>query len=313
MRLILFFSFLTHLFFINIVYSQANVTSSGISIQGIARDENNTALTNESNLDISLKLYYLDDSNVKQTILNQTGSVNTDSFGVFHYVFTIQEDTYIKIANSEAYLEISQNSIIISDEKLHAVPYAIHSQNGAPTGTITAWIGTTTNIPAGWLYCNGQSIATGSEYATLRNLIGDNVPDLKAMFLRGSGNQTITFGNENRDYTGTPVMTTQQDQIINHKHGVNLTADASGEHNHAIRRDSHAPGGTISANDGYAMMSSNSYDEGFYPNNTNSVRNEDLMKYDGEHTHQVTGNTGNSGDGNETRPVNYGVYWIIKI
>ncbi|MDB4620924.1 hypothetical protein OAF86_00055 [Flavobacteriaceae bacterium] len=85
---------------------QANVTSTGISVQGIARDENNSALANEDQLGLNFKLYYLDSSNSQQTILNKTGNVRTDAFGVFAFVIEISESAYIKIANTEAYLTV---------------------------------------------------------------------------------------------------------------------------------------------------------------------------------------------------------------
>ena len=286
------------------VFGQANVTSSGISVQGIARDENNTALANEDQLSLKFKIYYLDNSNSEQTILNKTGNVRTDAFGVFAFVIDVTESAYMKIANAEAYLKISQGDIVFSNEKLHAVPYAIHAQNGAPTGSITAFTGEASEVPQGWLLCNGASIPSGAYYDKLRELVGNNTPDLRAMFLRGTGENTVTRESDNysKTYIGPGLGGYVLDQMEQHRHSINILSNERGGHRHAIRRDSYGSG------DGYAMVGTGGNDEGFYDEN-----NDALMRAAGLHTHTVSGNTSNWGYGDESRPVNYGVNWIIKI
>ena len=285
------------------VFGQANVTSSGISVQGIARDENNTALANEDQLSLKFKIYYLDNSNSEQTILNKTGNVRTDAFGVFAYVIDVTESAYMKIANAEAYLKISQGDVVFSNEKLHAVPYAIHAQNGAPTGSITAFTGEADEVPQGWLLCNGASIPSGAYYDKLRELVGNNTPDLRAMFLRGTGENTVTRESDNysKTYTGTDLGVYVQDQMQQHRHSFDINSSTNGNHRHPIRRDSYGSG------DGYAMVSTGGSDESLYN------ENEALMQNAGNHTHNVNGNTNYQGFGDESRPVNYGVNWIIKI
>lgn len=286
------------------LYGQANVTSSGISVQGIARDENNTALANEDQLGLKFKIYYLDSSNSEQTILNKTGNVRTDAFGVFAYVIDVSESAYLKIANAEAYLKISQGDVVFSDEKLHAVPYAIHAQNGAPSGSITAFTGESDEVPEGWLLCNGDAIPSGAYYDKLRELVGNNTPDLRAMFLRGTGENTITRESDNysKTYQGTTLGAYVQDQMQQHRHSININSSSAGRHRHPIRRDSYGSG------DGYAMVATSGNDESLYTEDNNS-----LMQTAGNHTHNVSGNTTNQGYGDESRPVNYGVNWIIKI
>lgn len=286
------------------LFGQANVTSSGISVQGIARDENNTALANEDQLGLKFKIYYLDTSNTEQTILNKTGNVRTDAFGVFAYVIEVSESAYLKIANSEAYLKISQGDVVFSNEKLHAVPYAIHAQNGAPTGSITAFTGEASEVPQGWLLCNGASIPSGAYYDKLRELVGNNTPDLRAMFLRGTGENTVTRESDDysKTYIGPGLGGYVLDQMQQHRHSININSNQAGNHRHAIRRDSYGSG------DGYAMVSTSGNDEGLYTEDNNS-----LMQTAGNHTHNVSGNTSNVGYGDESRPVNYGVNWIIKI
>ena len=282
------------------VYGQANVTSTGISIQGIARDENNSALANEDQLGLNFKLYYLDTSNTEQTILNKTGNVRTDAFGVFAFVVEISESAYVKIANTEAYLKVSQGDMVFSNEKLHAVPYAIFAQNGAPSGSITSFAGTT--IPQGWLLCDGGAIPNNAYHQILRDLVGANTPDLRGVFLRGTGTYD---GN----HTGPSLGQFQTDEFQEHAHDASaLSIASSGTHIHPIRTDGQ-PGGNA-GNDGPSVVGSIFEDEGMYNFTDENWRPIDFA---GEHTHDITGNTGIRGGDVETRPVNYGINWIIKI
>ena len=289
------------LFFCLNIFGQANVTSSGISIQGIARDENNSALANEDQLGLNFKLYYLDNSNTEQTILNRTGNVRTDAFGVFAYVIEITESAYIKIANTEAYLKVSQGDIVFSNEKLHAVPYAIHAQNGAPTGSIAPFAGT--SIPVGWLLCDGSAIPNNAFHQRLRDLVGANTPDLRGVFLRGTG----TYDS---NHSGPALGEFQTDEFQEHAHGAGqLSTSQSGRHIHPIRADGNPTGN--SDNDGHAVVGTDHADEGLVDFSENQWWRP--IDWAGEHTHNITGSTSVRGDATETRPVNYGINWIIKI
>jgi microcystin-dependent protein len=205
------------------VQAQANVQATGISIQGIARDENNSAIANIDQLGLAFKIYYLDGSNNEVTILNQTANVKTDNFGVFSYVMSIDKSLFTSISNSQAYLKVTQGSVVFSNEKLQAVPYAIQAQNGVPTGTIMAYIGAT--APEGWLLCDGSSFPDNVYYAQLKALLGGtNTPNLSARYLRGTGIQ------EGRG--GITLKGTQYDELRQHAHGVNLTTTVAGSHAH---------------------------------------------------------------------------------
>lgn len=50
------------------VTAQTNVTSSGMSIQGIARDENNAAIANIDQLALVFTVYYFGTGNSEQVI-----------------------------------------------------------------------------------------------------------------------------------------------------------------------------------------------------------------------------------------------------
>lgn len=276
-----------------IVHAQSNVTSSGISIQGIARDETNAALANIDQLDLIFTVYYLGSGNSEQIIVTKTASVKTDNFGVFSYVLVLDQTLFNLISAQTTYLKVVQGSTVFSNEKLQAVPYAIYAQNGVPTGSIMPFIGTV--APNGWLLCDGSAFTDNASNANLKALLGSTTtPNLKAMFLRGAGD-----GNAK---VGPALKAVQQDDIASHLHAVNITTTTDGLHNHT--------------NGSYSqLLVSNSYDTGRDVDTTNGepgIRSSATMLANGNHSHTVSGNTASTGT-TETRPINYGVNYIIKI
>jgi microcystin-dependent protein len=298
---ILILFFLAAFFSVNNVNAQANVTATGISIQGIARDENNSALSNIDALSLNFRIYYLDGSNAEVLILNETNNVRTDNFGVFSYVMNIPNTVFTQICNTSAYLKVTQGSVVFSNEKLQAVPYAIHAQNGVPTGTIMAYIGST--APTGWLLCDGSTFEDNATNARLKQLLGNSLttPNLNARYLRGTG--TVT-GREAIALRGT-----QDDTFKPHNHGVgSLVTNETGSHNHTKDTDWNR---VMRANGQYTMQST----DGAAANTEPNLNDAKVMADAGNHTHTISGNTADSGNAtaNETRVFAYGVTWIIKI
>jgi len=87
------------------------------------------------------------------------------------------------------------------------------------------------SAPAGWLAADGTAVSR-STYATLFAAIsathgsGDgsttfNLPDLRGIFVRGSGSQTIS-GTENITYTKT-FAAKEQDALQGHRHATSVT------------------------------------------------------------------------------------------
>jgi microcystin-dependent protein len=292
----LYFVFLVAIALFSNAYAQSNVTSSGISIQGIARDETNAAIANIDQLGLVFTIYSLGAGNSEQLILTRTANVKTDNFGVFSYVLEIDQTLYTQIGAQATYLKVVQGSVVFSNEKLQAVPYSIYAQNGVPTGAIMPFIGTA--APRGWLLCDGSTFADNATNANLKALLGSTTtPDLRAMFLRGAGT-----GNGK---TGPALKTVQQDDFLSHLHAVNLNTNSAGTHNHFIGRRSHSSGNVADANNAHASENSAVTTDGALIGQFNT---SDA----GAHTHNVSGNSANTG-GTETRPINYGVNYIIKI
>lgn len=282
------------------VTAQTSVTSSGMSVQGIARDINNEALANIDQLDLKFEVYYFVGASTTPTIiLTALPTVKTDNFGVFSYVLSIDQDISNLISTQSAYLRVSSVSAgnpVFSDEKLQTVPYAIYAQNGVPTGSVMPYLGTT--APNGWLLCDGTVIPSGIIYDKLKTLLGSSyTPDLRAMFLRGAGT-----GNGK---VGPTLKQVVQDDVKAHLHTVALTTTSAGAHYHFLNRRSNSDNGAYDSGD------SNLTEESGVTTNRAIIGKFSTFTA-GDHTHNINGNTANTG-GAETRPINYGVNYIIKI
>jgi Phage Tail Collar Domain len=88
--------------------------------------------------------------------------------------------------------------------------YALH---GSPAGTITAFWGT--KAPDGWLLCDGSPLPNDNRYSSLRALIGDTLPDLRGMFLRGLN---LGRADGNQDPEARSLGSYQWDQYKEHTH-----------------------------------------------------------------------------------------------
>lgn len=279
-------------------FSQILAGESGIGIQGIARDDNNNALSNQ-NVSLRFSLYYYNESNAETSVfIPKSEELTTDAFGVFSYVLEVEPQYYPVIAYYEVYLKIEVeeggNVKVISNEKLKQVPYAISAGNGVPPGSIMPYVGET--APPGWVLCQGQNISNVPGSAVLRNLLGKGtVPDLRGMFLRGSGM------NQEYQKEGPALLQTQADMFSSHNHkaGDDLVTADGGAHQHNLRSE-----GT--ANPGGAFRSIN------FTRINGGFMSTFFSQIDGEHTHQIEGNTADTG-GEETRPINLGVNYIIKL
>lgn len=273
-------------------YAQSSASQSGIAVQGIARDANNTALTNQS-INLTFTLYYLDASSIEQTINRVTRNVTTDAFGVFSDVIDPTAVNNSLFANNAAYLRIEKGSEVISDEKLRHVPYAISANNGVPTGSIMPFIGTV--APEGWALCNGAALPTTAK--ALIAMVGNNAPNLQGMFLRGTGNSPVN------NQAGPALKATQDESLKSHTHAKGTLATANaGNHNHN------------NGNNTKLMSISGTGTPDALDNSSNEIDvtgGKDMLDA-GDHTHTITGDTAATG-GNETRPVNYGVNYIIKL
>ena len=288
---------LTALFFSLLSFSQ------GIAVQGIARDANNTARV-DTQLTLQFQVYYRD-GGTEVFIYDVSSNVTTDFFGVFSHVIDLTADavTVTEFGNQELQLRISEGSTVISDAKFNRVPYAYAASNGVPTGSIMPFIGTTP--PVGWMLCNGGAIDIVPHTAALRSLLGgNNTPDLQGMFLRGTGTSPVN------NQAGPVLQTTQGDANKSHSHtkGTLATAD-NGNHNHHKTIGSTIYSRITRVGTG-ANVTADAVDA--IGNDELDLLNSTIMPDAGDHNHDITGSTDPQG-ADESRPVNYGVNYIIKL
>jgi len=99
-------------------------------------------------------------------------------------------------------------------------------------GMLVCWAGAAGSVPAGWLLCDGASIATAT-YPDLHTAIGYvyggaganfNLPDLVDRFVRGQSTQTAATG-------GADSLTLSTAQMPSHTHTASVT---DGGHLHAV-------------------------------------------------------------------------------
>ena len=180
--------------------------------------------------------------------------------------------------------------IIYIDVNAVNTPYLV-GQSSIPVGSVYAFLGST--APTGYLLCDGLSYLVAN-YPGLHGVIGYNyggsglnfnVPDYRGMFLRGTGTHGSLSMAAGGNFNGPALHASQLDQGQGHTHRI-FTGNNG-----------------VGGNDGWGVMHS---DE-----NGGIVGNPALVPT----TQPLADNSphGTPRTGNETRPVNYGVNYIIKV
>ena len=284
-----------------VVSSFAQITTTGVAIQGIARDATtNNAITNTT-IGLKFTVYY--GITPVNAITPVSANVATDAFGVFSYTLDVSAIENKIMYDNQLMLKIEQTSPstgVISDEKLNFVPYAVSASNGVPTGSIMPFIGTV--APRGWILCDGRALpGTATELIAL--LGSNNAPDLRGMFIRGAGtNQDNSYSTN----VGPALKVIQADSLESHLHEKGTIATTSaGDHTHTstFYNDNYdARGGSFDRE--WGLEDDSDINGGYKPVITTSSN--------GAHTHAISGSTATTG-ARETRPVNYGVNYIIKL
>jgi len=113
-------------------------------------------------------------------------------------------------------------------------------------GMVVCWAGAHGSVPAGWLLCDGASVATAT-YADLHTAIGYvyggaganfNLPNLVDVFVRGQSTQTAATGGADSLTLSTAQMPTHTHTITDggHTHTVNDSG-----HNHQLPYSTSTP------------------------------------------------------------------------
>ena len=268
----------------------------GISVQGIARDAERAAIVDE----LLTFTFEIRDPAASEMHYKETVTIKTDPYGVFsHIIGTGSSDsngkTFNEIPFGQAHMNLlitvsyDNNIVEISNGPFQYAPYAKSAENGVPTGTIVAFAGQEANIPKGWVLCDGRTLTTIPDSGNLVELIGNNVPDLRGMFLRGTGISPVN------GQAGPALGETQEDSFKQHE--IYGATSVNGNHSHGFYADTGA-GGSPSGDMARGV-------QGVGANFTANTLEA------GGHDHSLNGES--VGGDDETRPVNYGVNYIIKL
>lgn len=146
----------------------------------------------------------------------------------------------------------------------------------APSGAIGLWAGTLSNIPSGWVVCDGNN----------------GTPNLLDRFVQGVPNSSTDPGSTG----GANNKTLSVSQIPSHTHSHDSTTSTDGSHSHDVDAFADSSG---KINDTESLSNANSGTE----NHTSS---------DGSHTHNSgISNTG-GGSSYDNRPPFYEIAFIMK-
>ena len=184
--------------------------------------------------------------------------------------------------------------------------------DSVPTGCV--FCRAAASVPAGYLECNGAAVSR-STYSALFAIIGTtygsgngsstfNLPDLRGEFIRGFDNgRGVDSGRSINNPQGSA------NQSHNHSYGNNGITVSGANHNHNIRRISLQPS---IANVAITLGSGQSYQIGYATNN-NGETNQAVQNSGNLSMSGTVGITINNTGGNESRPRNVAMMYIIRI
>ena len=164
----------------------------------------------------------------------------------------------------------------------NASQFTISGVDAFPSGGIIMWSGAANAIPSGWVLCNGQN----------------STPDLRGKFVVGYSDTDNDFDvNDTGGSKDAVVVSHTHD--LNHNHTYSSSTSSDGGHSHTwLRQD-------VSIDNGYRP----------WPASNNDVKSTNVQtSTDGDHGHNISGNTGNRGGGgsHENRPPFYALCYIMK-
>lgn len=270
---------------------------TGFSYQAVIRQADGTIRANET-INLTAELLQSD-----ITVYSETHVAQTNEYGAF--TITIGEgatgQTYTpsiflntdSTATLQTVLKITEEGgNILSKTDILGVPFAevakvaLTAHVDFPPGVIMPFAGPADKIPAGWMLCNGDSL-NKADYPELFSVIGTNwgeptpssfsLPDLRGVFLRG-------VSGESDDLFSDPDKATR------------------------IARNSGGNTGPV-----VGSYQSDEFRSHTHSNKTAFIVNGAAGRYSGGDWGAFSQDPAiNSSGGNETRPVNAYVNYIIK-
>ena len=207
--------------------------------------------------------------------------------------------------NAVTIAKMADNSVGTSEIVNNAVTRAKVTPGGFnPVGTVIWYAGST--APAGYLKCNGDSIANGSgttqsitaDFSALYAIVGSSLPDLRGEFVRGWDDGKGTD-------SGRSIRSGQTELFKEHTHTPSVSQTTTGDHNHSFKASNRAGDEDAWSNTNKGFIGDNDGSAFTQAADTNKI-------YDnGSHTHNVGVTIANTG-GTETRPRNIALLACIK-
>ncbi len=183
----------------------AQQSSPRISVQGTLKDSDGVSVPNGVQ-EITFKLFTALSGGT--AVWEETANVTTKG-GVYSHLLgsvtpldpaDFNQTLFVGVVIDGTEL-LPRTELAYSPYTLY-VDYAGRSGNGSPVGSVMPFAGMHTNVPAGWLLCNGQAL-TSAQYPELYSVLGTtwgngsggingggannfNVPDLRGEFMRGA-------------------------------------------------------------------------------------------------------------------------------
>lgn len=247
---------------------------------------------------VSFVVYYTDNLSTPlySYLNNSPAAVNFNSTtGEISYTMTGIAQTR-KSLTARVYLNATGTGSPFQDKEF----YTSQAKTGPPVGSIMPFYGTAAAAAAlelgGWFLCDGRAISSISndvvfpdEKTALIAVVGNNLPDLRGLFLRGIDPDGTYDPTPNR-----PRGDVQSHAVQNHTHS-GVTASSTDNHNITLST------GTVAVQNG---------------SGTTVINSVTLNNGNHNHTISTSGTTGNMATGNtstETRPVNAAVNYLIKV
>merc|ERR1712226_649401 len=226
--------------------------------------------------------------NVDEKVMLNEGNIqnNADGIGLVNQ----------RATTNEAHIGINYDRMLENSANIQANAKSISTMKIVPVGTVTGWLGgQEVPLPDGWQKCDGSAIQTGP-------LAGTNTPNLNGerRFLRG----------------GSPseAWTTEDCQMQDHQHTIadNGHTHQDSGHSHDFSYYRRNSGEGDNANDRHMASSSETHQSGTTSTGKAQISTSSATISTDSTGIVVNGVTGGN-HGEETRPKNMAVEWIIKI
>jgi len=196
----------------------------------------------------------------------------------------------------------------------YAKQFTLPLSGGAfPIGSVISYIGKSATLAgleeSGWYYCNGRAVSglsslQSDEKTALTDIIGSNLPDLRAVFLRGVDDGRGWDDNAGSRISGiidgaTGVGSYQPCKVED----ITLTGSTNSDGNHRHTGTTDPGGWSRSTDDGGTT--------GTAAENSGTHTHTFTTDYAGTHSHTVSVSY-SAGAGSETRPENISVYYLMR-